>query len=316
LSASNNTITKKGKPGKTTAFFICVLLASFLWLVKALNTSYTRTVRVPVEFRNIPQNTKPLNGIPEYLNVDIKASGLKLFFILMNQPFKKLEIDFNDLKPSRRNYVISSTNIQFKKSLKFETVVKQISPDTLYFVEKNGYQKTVPVKITGSVKCARGYGFATPVISPPFLTIVGDSAALRNVDTIYTQNIILENLKESVEKNLSVLKPADDVYLNDNKVRISIKVEKLMEHSLYLPLVVLNPPRDAKSVHVFPSGVRLKFTTLQNDFNVADSIHFRAAVNVAQSRGKKSPVFLSTQPGNVNILSIEPAEAEILIIRK
>lgn len=316
MSTSNNTSERKLKPGKTTAFFICVLLAGFLWLVKSLNTSYTHTVKIPVEFKNIPQNKKPLNAIPEHLIVDIKASGLKLFFILLNEPFKKLEIDFNDLKSNRKNYVISPTAINLKRSLKFETNVKHINPDTLYFMENSGYQKNVPVKAVCTIKCERGYGYKTPVVHPAFITIVGDSSAIKNVDTIYTQTFILDNLNGPVEKNLGLLKPNDGVYLNLNKVSVKIKAERLIEQSLYLPINILNAPHDSKSVHIFPSKVKVKFTSLQNDFNQGDTINFKASVNGASKSKGKLPVFLSMQPGNINLLSIEPKEAEILIIKK
>jgi len=316
LSTSNNTSILKRKPGKTTAFFICILVATFLWLVKSLNTTYTKTVKIPVEFKNIPQNKKPLNPIPDYLNIDIKANGLKLFFILMNRPFKKMEVDFNNLKSSHRNYVISPTTINLKESLKFEAVVKHISPDTLYFMENSGYQKNVPVKVVCTLKCERGYGCKTPVVNPPFITIVGDSAAIKNVDTIYTQTFNLNNLNSGIEKNLAVLKPNDNVYLNLSKVNVSIKVEKLIEQTLLLPINILNAPLNAKSVHVFPSRVKIKFTSLQNDFNLADTINFKAAINGAGHNSGKIPVFMSMQPGNINILSIEPKDAELLIIKK
>ena len=316
MVTSNNTSHKKLKPGKTTAFFICVIVATFLWLVKSLNTTYTQTVKIPVEFNNLPQNKKSLNSIPEYLNVDIKASGLKLFFILLNQPFKKLSVDFNNLKPLGKNYVLNPSAIDFKSSLKFESSIKQISPDTLYFIENSGFQKNVPVKVVYSIKPAKGYGYKSPVIHPSFLTIVGDSNNIKNIDTIYTQTFILNSLSESVEKKLIVIKPSDNVYLSVSNVRVNIEVEKLIEQVLYLPVNILNPPLNIKSTHVFPSRIKVKFTSLQNDFNQSDTSNFKAAINCSNINAGKVPVFLSTQPGNVNILSIEPREVELLIIKK
>jgi YbbR domain-containing protein len=316
LVTSNNTLQKKSKPGKTTAFFICIAVATFLWLVKSLNTTYTYTVKIPVEFKNLPQNKKPLYGIPEYLNVDVKASGLKLFFILLNQPFKKITVDFNNLKPLSRNYILTPLTVDFKSSLKFETAIKRISPDTLYFIENSGYQKNVPVKVVCSLKAARGYGYKSPVIHPDFLTITGDSSSVKNIDTIYTQTFILNNLSETVERNLPLLKPSDNVYINVNYVNMKIEVEKLIEQTIFLPLSIINQPLNAKSTHVFPSRVKVRFTSLQNDFNQADTSNFKATVNCSNINAGKAQVFLSTQPGNVHILSVEPKETEILIIKK
>lgn len=319
MSNSNSISHPKKKPGKTTAFFICLLVASFLWLVRNLNTVYSQQVKIPVVFKNIPQNKKPLQELPSCLYVDIKATGLKLFFILLNQPFKTVEVDFNDLKSAnkQRSYILSATTIPFKSSLKFETTIKQINPDTLYFIEKSGYQKNVPVKVPLFIKCVPGYGYRTPEISPAFATIIGDSNAIKRIDTVYTQALYLNNLLQGTEKKLPLLKSDESVYYNINEVEVRVAVEKLVEHSVSLPLNIVSYNLNAMSINVYPSRVKVKFTALQNNFNLSDTILFRASVNAANfSPTNKTPVFLSTQPGNVNILSIEPPEAEILIIKK
>jgi YbbR domain-containing protein len=316
LSRQGHTFSISSKPGKTTAFFVCLLVAAFLWLVKSLNTIYTQNIKIPVEFRNIPQSKKPLQGIPDFLNIEVKASGLKLFLINMSQPFKKMEIDFNSLKTSRKNYVITASSIDLKNSIKFDAQIRQISPDTLYFMENSGFQKTVPVKAAYSIKCARGYGFKAPEINPAFISITGDSASLRRTDTIYTQSIIFNDLAEPVHKTLSLIKPSENIYLNMQKVNVDIKVEKLFEYYVDLPVNAVGVPSLAKSVHVFPARVKIKFTAMENEFNPSDTSNFKAAIDCSRLNGNKARIFLSTQPGNVNILSLEPDEAEVLIIKK
>lgn len=320
MSQSNSiNSNNKKKPGKTTAFFICLVVASVLWVVKSLNTTYNQHIKIPVVFKNIPQNKKPLQDIPTYLYVDIKATGLKLFFILMNQPFKTVEVDFNDLKSvnKQQNYILSPSTIPFRNSLKFEATIKQVSPDTIYFVEKSGYQKNVPVKVPLYIKCLPGFGSKTPDINPTFVTIIGDSASIRRIDTIYTQALYLNNLSVRTEKKIPLIKPDENVYYNANQISIIVDVDRLIEQTVSLPINVISYNLNAKSINVFPSRVRVKFTALQNNFNASDTSLFRASINSANfNASNKTPVFLSTQPGNVNIISIVPNEAEILIIKK
>jgi hypothetical protein len=144
LIASNNTNRQKKKPGKTTAFFICLIVAIFLWLIKSLNSSYTYRVTIPVDFKQVPQNKKALHDIPNHLDVDIRTSGLKLLLILMNRPFKPIEINFNDLRSFHHNYIISPSILRLKKSIKFEPLVKHIQPDTLYLWKRAATKKTYP----------------------------------------------------------------------------------------------------------------------------------------------------------------------------
>jgi hypothetical protein len=319
LSQSGTIYSPKGKPGKTTAFFICLVLAAFLWLIKSLNTIYYYNVKIPVVFKNIPQNKKPLQDIPTYLYLDIKANGLKLFFILLNRPFKTIEVDFNDLKSvnKQQNYILSPSTIKFKNSLKFETTIRQVSPDTIYFAEKSGYQKNVPVKVPIYITCVPGYGYNTPDVMPAFATIIGDSNSIRRIDTLYTQTLYLNNLSQRAEKKIAIIKPDENIYYNVNDVNVRVEVDRLIEQTVSLPINIISFNQNVKSINVFPSRVNVKFTALQNNFNPSDTALFRASINSTNFNAtNKTPVFLSTQPGNVNIISIEPKEAEILIIKK
>jgi len=308
----------KKKPGKTKAFFICLLIASFLWLIHSLNTVYTYTFKVPVVFKNLPQNKKPLIQIPENLYVDAKASGLKLLMILLSEPYKQVEIDFNTLKSvnKNQNYILSSSHINFTGSFKFETQIKHISPDTLYFSTKTGYQKIVPVKVPMHLKCLEGYAHQKPVINPAFITIWGDTALIQAVDTIYTQPLTLNNMAQSVNTNLEFIKPSENVYSTLNETNVFIEVGKLIEQTLTVP--VSNIYRSSLQVNIFPAKVKVKFTSLQNSFNAGDTSLFKATINSSRINKvtKKCPVSLSTVPGNVNIMGIEPNEVEILILKK
>lgn len=310
---------EKKKPGKTKAFFICLAIASFLWIVHSLNSVYTYNLKIPVVFKNIPRNKKPLIQIPEMISVDLKASGLRLGLILLNQPFSPLELDFNTLKSVNRNqnYVLSSSRLDFKKVLRFETQIKHISPDTLYFSEKVGFQKNVPVKVPLYIKCEEGYGYKRPLISPAFVTIWGDTSLMDKVDTIYTQPFTLTKLNKSVSARLDLIRPSGDVYSGINEVNVSIEVDKLVEQRVFLTLSDVRS-FSQKQVQMFPSRVRVTFTSIQNVFNPEDTLLFRAMIDSDKLDLKthKCPVFLSTVPGNVTVMEIQPKEVEVMIFRK
>jgi hypothetical protein len=309
----------KKKPGKTKAFFICLTIASFLWVVHSLNTVYNYSLKVPIEFKNVPQNKKPLVALPEQVSVDLKASGLRLSLILLKRPFQALEADFNSLKSANRNlnYVLSSSHLDFKSIFGFETQIKHISPDTLYFTEKIGLQKSVPIKVPLYLKCQQGYGHQTPVISPAFITIWGDTSLIQKIDTIYTAPFTLTQLDKSVNTHLELLRPSSDIYFGINAVNISIEVEKLVQQSIVLPLQNLRSSNN-KRVVFFPSNVRVTFTSLQNTFQAKDTNLFRAMIDSEKMNRstQKCPVFLSTLPGNVTVMGIEPKEVELIIFQK
>jgi len=286
--------------------------------VHSLNTVYYYTITIPVAFKNLPQHKKNLVEIPADLTVNIKASGLKLAMILLSRPFKPLEIDFNSLKSvhRNRNYVLSGSKINFKKSLGFETQIRQISPDTLYFSENTGYQKIVPVKAPLFIKCREGFGHKSPNISPTFITIWGDTDLVRSIDTLYTRAMNLSDVDHSVSGRLAIIKPGPDIYTSVSEATVNVEVERLVEYSLVTAVIPFYKQND-RQVNIYPSKVKLRFTCLQNTFYQRDTSLFRVAVNTDKINPitKKYPVFLSASPSNITVMAIEPPEVEILILK-
>jgi YbbR domain-containing protein len=183
-------------------------------------------------------------------------------------------------------------------------------------MEKSGNQKNIPIKANYTIKCEKGYGCKEPNIHPAFVTVTGDSTVLRKIDTIYTQSLELNRVNQKVEQELLLLKPSDAVFMSSDKVQLEVAVEKLLERTISVPIQVINPPINAKQIHLFPSRVKIKFSALQHDFAAFDTAGFKASVNASATRTGKSGIFLSMQPGNTFVLSIEPKETEILLIKK
>jgi YbbR domain-containing protein len=306
------------KPGKTKAFFICLLIASFLWIIHALNTVYTQNFKVPVVFKNIPQNKKALEPLPEKISIDVKASGLKLSFLMLKSPFAPLELDFNNLKSVHHNqcYVLSSSKLNFRSIFNIEAQIKHISPDSLYFSENTGLQKSVPVKVPLTVQCQEGYGFLNPLTIPSEIQIWGDSTSIKQIDTIFTAPLNLINLKENITKSIAVIKPNEKMYSNVSEIKLEIVVSKLIERSVIIPINTINETQKNK-VNIFPSSVKVTFTTLQNNFNLSDTFAFKALIDLkkSSSRSKKYSVFLVNKPSQTTVMSIEPKEVEVLIFK-
>lgn len=306
---------EKRKPGKAKAFFICLGIAAFLWVVHSLNKIYFYSLKVPVEFKNSPRNKQPQFQLPEQLSVDIKVSGLRLALILLQRPFKPLELDFNTLKSNNRNnhYVLSGSHLNFKQVFGFETQIKHISPDTLYFSENIGLQKYVPVKVPLYVKCEDGYGYQKPVISPAIISIWGDTAVVANIDTMYTAAFNLNKLNRNIDTKLEVIRPNASVYTSINEVNLKIEVDRLVQQSIVLPLSDIAPKASSR-IQIFPSTVKLSFTSMQNSAVSADTSQFRVYINSekVQASTQKCKVIIGRAPANVTVLAIEPSEVEIL----
>jgi YbbR domain-containing protein len=305
--------------GKISAFVICLLISGFLWISHTLNRSYSYSFYIPVRFVNLPANKTLLSDLPSSLRFDVRTSGLKLLFALLNRPFPEIIVDFNTLKGDNKSqtYAISSGNINIKSCTKVDVDVKRISPDTLYFAAKKGLNKNVPIKPVVFASADKGFIASRPLVNPSYITINGDSASLAGIDSISTVPLYLSQLTGNYVGKLSLVSPSDNVYLSLNEVNISIQTDKLLEKEIEVPLAAINC-KDNCTPKLFPSKVKVRFSSAGNDFKDIDQKSFKAVVDLAKQKkdSNKLPVELSTLPTGAHILSIEPQEVEFLLFRK
>jgi len=100
-------------------------------------------------------------------------------------------------------------------------------------------------------------------------------------------------------------------------VSVSIQADRLLQKEIEIPVIPINCKADC-SPKLFPSKVKIKYSSAKNDFNDINEKSFKAVVNFDKQRkdSNKLPVELSILPTGAHILSIEPQEVEFLIFRK
>lgn len=305
------------KPNKLSAFFICLIIASALWLLHSLNTVYSEQFDIPIEFINYPHNKLMANEVPKSLKVTVKASGLKLLLISLNKPFALTILDFNDIKSdlNKNRFYLSSAGKQIQQGFKFKTEVKAVYPDTIAFITKAGTQKEVPVKLQLSVNYAQGFTGSSILVEPYTVMVNGEENDLKLIDTIYSEPVHFNQLKSSINEKVNLLNSNNNIVLSKANVDLKITVDKLVEKEITLNISVSNTEKNYKYA-LFPSKVKLKLTTALNNFQHLDTASFKAVVDIHQKRSNKVPVKLSLVPKDVHVLSYEPNEVEFLMIKK
>jgi YbbR domain-containing protein len=186
----------------------------------------------------------------------------------------------------------------------------------LYFINKKGINKNVPVRPLLYVTPDKGYILSKPQIAPVFITITGDSASILNIDSISTVPLYLNQVSQNYSGKLQLIKPSDNVFLNVNDVNLTIQTDKILQKEIEVPITVLNVPANVK-MKVFPKNVTIKYSSGSKDFEDIRESDFKACINYNKidKKRNKLPVELTMQPTQSHVLSIEPAEAEFIIFK-
>lgn len=313
---TNKQITIK-KPSKLSAFFICLIIASILWLLHALNTVYIYDITLPVTFRNMPAGKSPSGELPTSVTLKVKASGLKLMMISLNEFSKPLEIDFNELASDvdKSHYILSSGIKNFKSFINFQVEVKSVFPDTLALMVKNLIQKLVVVKPQLNIDYKQGFAADKIEVNPQKIIISGNSAELKNIDTVYTVPVYENAVSENISRTLQIQKPAAGVILGKNKIQLNLTVERLIERTFSVPL---RPDKEmpGHQLVLFPSKVQVKITAPLSEQHHLDSAFIKGLVLTSSVNNKKMRVQLTGLKPNWHVIKLSPKEVEFLMIKK
>jgi YbbR domain-containing protein len=302
---------------RVVTFLICLGIASLLWVVHALNKNYKYTLKVPVTFLNLPANKLIVGDLPETLDVEIKASGLKLIFISTKKSIDNILIDFNLLKNNAKSqsYCISNGTFNLKNSINFDVDVIKIRPDTLFFSSTKGKYKLLPIKANLKINCLPGYSIVSkPTITPAYVSVSGDSLDLMKIDTVYTNNLILKDIHENISSSVSLKKQYPSIQYSVKDVEVSFNVDKLTEATIKVPIQIRNN-KNEKKLKLLPNYVTIKYLVAMKDYESITPNSFKIVVDYQQIIEKKKKLSLEVirTPSEAKILNIEPSSISYLI---
>ena len=320
--SSSNAMIRIGRlllSKKVATFLICLSIASLLWVVHALNRNYTYSIQVPVKFLNLPNNKLIVGELPEKLDVEIKASGLKLVFILLKKTINEVVIDFNLLKNNAKSQAYSIRNGYFnlQNSINFDVEIIKVRPDTLFFSVNKSNSKLVPVKANLKVNCSEGYSIISkPTITPAYVTVTGDSLSLQKMDTVYTYFINLKDVHQNFTSPVQLKKPYTSINYNVKDVQLSFNVDKLIESNIKVPIQIMNNT-GAEIIKLLPNFIAIKYLVAMKDYESINENSFKAVVNFEHIKEKQKnlQVEIIRAPSEVKILKTVPNTISYLIYK-
>lgn len=304
---------------KVGTFLICLCIASFLWVVHALNINYSHNITIPVKFLNLPTNKVIIGELPEKLNIEIKASGLKLLLISLKEKFSEVVIDFNMLKNNEKSqsYSINNSYLNLHNSINYNVEILKVRPDTLFFSDTKGISKLLPVKANLNVNFEQGYSMVSkPTIIPAFVNVSGDSASVSKMDTVYTYYLNLKNVKENFSSPLLLKKPFTSINYNVKDVQLSFTVDKLIESLVKIPIEVMNNHHKEK-IKLLPKQIDVTYLVAMKDYENINENSFKAIVNYEdiKANNKNLKVEIISSPSEVKIIRISPETVSYLIYK-
>lgn len=313
-------------------FLIFIALSTFFWFYRALDDDYVDDIRYPVEFVNLPKNKILTTKPPKKINLRVRGNG----YSILSKKFKAPTLTFDVNNFSLHNQSLDSLSVYLVTGKARESLAQQlisenekleiisISPDTIYFNFAKTRQRRIPVQPVfeePEMLFARQHTLnGKMIISPDSVIVTGPGHIVDTISHIYTETLELTELKDSI--NISAgLVPINGTVVNNDKINISIPVDRFTETRYELPLLIKHEP-DSLILKVFPRMVKINYKVTLSNYNSITESDFRPYVDFSEidsNNENATPtlkVYIDSIPKHAFSTTVQPSIVEYLIESK
>lgn len=312
-------IKRKNQNKIPKAFSVALLFAVLFWLLIKMSKEYKTIISFPVEYVNIPQNKLIQKEPIKHIEIQIKASGFRLFGLGVVQP--KIKLDARRLQRKSASdyyFLLQNQKIDIQHQITNKYVVDQIVQDTVYLNLGTLTSKKVPVSGDFELSYKLGYHLIEAMrITPDSIIVSGPEEQIDTLQRMYLKRFVKENISETIETTLKINEATSAIKFSVKEAVIYGEVDRFTEGELYLPFEIINMP-DSVSVNTFPATLKVVFQVGLNNFNKVNSSSFKIVCDYQQSINNKLNYLIPRvlfKPDFVTSVKLSPAKVEFLIQR-
>jgi YbbR domain-containing protein len=178
--------------------FFAIVLAALLWLTVAGEHVVERSLRVPLEFRNIPEALEIVGNTPDTVDVRLRGSSAVLSRLQAGEIVALL--DLSSARSGSRLFHIRNDEVRAP----FGVEVSQVVPTTLALELEKSARRKVPVVPAIEGDPAPGFVVGKWVSDPATVEIVGPDSHVRQVAEATTEPISVKDARTLVRDGVTI----------------------------------------------------------------------------------------------------------------
>ncbi len=297
-------------------FLFFLALSGTFWLMLALNDTYEKEIRFPVRIVNVPKNVVLTCDVDDTVRVVLRDKGYTLCAYLYGDVVKRIDLPFSTYLKKKGYGAVSSSDITklIYQEIYSSTSILSVKPEKIEYFYNYGIHKSLPVRLCGDITPEASYYLARVEFSPKTVDVYGSQAALDSMQCVYTERIAIRNLKDTIERDLS-LRNMKGIKCVPSSVKISIYPDILTEESVEVPITALNMP-EGKVLRTFPSRVKVSFTVGASLFRTVTPDKFRVVVDyneLQSSPSEKCTLKIASVPHGIRNAHTEVQQVDYLL---
>jgi YbbR domain-containing protein len=217
---------------------LSIALAGALWLTVGDQRAIERTMRVPLEFHNMPPQLELMASPPDSVEVRLRGPSGTVGRLLPGEVVAVL--DLTAARPGSRLFHLLSDEVR----VPYGVAVSQVTPSALPLVFEPAGARVVPVVPVIDGQPAAGYRVGRIVSSPEQVKVVGPVSHVDGVASATTEPVSVENASSNVVDRVVI-------GVNDELVRL----EQAQNATVTVEIVAAAEDKRLESVPVASRGL-------------------------------------------------------------
>ena len=297
-------------------FLLFVGLATLFWWGRAMSSQRDVEIKLPVVYANVPAQVVFETPLPSHLEVVLRENGRLLRQVQHTKP--TVTISLADKLNSNGGPLQLSTDIirqKIQDVLPGSTNIQQIRPEEItsnYYVEAT---KRVPIKLCAEWTMEQQYQLsAPPVLEPAFVDIYGTQESIDQVDSISTDNVVVDKVYDTVQREVTLQIPAG-IRSQTTATTVSWISETFTDKSFVLPIEVEGVPEE-EEMRLFPKTTTVTARVGISHFAEVTEDNFRAVCEYPNPSQATLSVTVICNTPYVTKMRTSIREVEYIIERK
>ena len=183
---------KKERLEVTTAALVSLLFITGFWFSISRGLETLVTFDVPIEYQNRNPNMEIVHASVNAVRLNLSGSGT---LVKSTRPEQvRVRLDLSTAVVGQNDFAITAGNISLPPGL----VLKNVNPQSIAVDLDVTVRKDLPVQVDWAGRLSENLILAEATVDPSRVEIAGGKRILENLQTIYTEKIPLDRLREGV----------------------------------------------------------------------------------------------------------------------
>lgn len=239
---------------------ICLATSMLLWLVFAMQDTYTMLYDLPMEVMNLPPGEALSERPPSDVRVQLRGQGSQLLTLRMRRPV--VEVD-----ASRESVALDEVELPVPRSVSYAV----ISPRSITLRREPRITRTLPIASHVVLQLPATHGLLYPPrLTPDSVTVSGARSIVEPLRVWPTTARTFTNVTDSLDALILLSDTLRGlVRLDTTVVRLSAKALAFTEEVREVPVRVTGAPGSLNLVTLEPASVRVRYRVVYDQYDAA-----------------------------------------------